>query len=379
LTEKLRYLEGLRGLAAFIVYLGHFCPMFIISISFFVALLTSIFFFGRVFCVYLFFVLSGYVLTYVFFKTKNQDILISGAVRRYIRLLVPVVFLLVIVYLGFSSDPRGLLNPEALKSLILQTFWGVFIQGQVTMAFADSSYTSVLWTMTIEFIGSFIVFSFCSLFGNLRNRWIFYCIASVLFLNSCFFAFILGMALADLSWYHPSKKWEKIKNPGTVALAFFLGLFLGSYPVIPLFSVAYSSTGQYADLVLATLSFANPAFFPVSSMSTIGFIYTIGAFFILAAVINSHRLQSFCSSTVPVFLGKISFSLYLIHMVIINSLSFFLLRSVFGSDLNFYTGIGIFLITTVILLCCSYLMYRYVDLPGIALSKWVYQRFFKNE
>ncbi len=39
----------------------------------------------------------------------------------------------------------------------------------------------------------------------------------------------------------------------------------------------------------------------------------------------------------------------------------------------------VFVITIPVLLFCSYLMYRCVDLPGIAFSRWVYNRLFKEE
>jgi peptidoglycan/LPS O-acetylase OafA/YrhL len=321
--------------------------------------------------------LSGYVLTYTFFKSRNQVVLVSGAVRRYIRLLIPVLFLILIVYLFIAPGPEGLMNANAIKTMLSQAFLGVFVQGQYVPFIANSTeYTAVLWTMTIEFIGSFIVFSFASLFGKLRNRWVFYIVAVLVFLNTYYLAFILGMALADLSFCDAFKKYKKLKNPGFAATVFLIGLLLGSYPVIPFFEPVYSFIDWVVQSVFSALSFISLSPFQTGSTSALVFIYITGAFFILAALLNSGWLQGVFSSRILVFLGKISFSLYLIHMVVILTFSYFILGILFGNTLNLFTGICIFFITTLVLLGCSFLMYKYVDLSGITFSKRAYNQFF---
>jgi peptidoglycan/LPS O-acetylase OafA/YrhL len=211
MSAKILYLEGLRGIAAFTVFLGHF-------------VLVSWFFFGSIpylnllvpwgqFSVCIFFVLSGYVLTHSFFLQGNQEILTSGAVRRYLRLLIPILFVCLIIFAWYYPIFGGINNLGSILHLYSVMFWGIFFQGQ-TISYL---YAGVLWTITIEFIGSFIVFSFASLFGKLRNRWIFYCIAIILFFNSYYLAFILGMALADSNNCRFSNIF-RIKN----SYAFFL-------------------------------------------------------------------------------------------------------------------------------------------------------------
>ncbi|WP_321505890.1 hypothetical protein [uncultured Methanoregula sp.] len=106
------------------------------------------------------------------------------------------------------------------------------------------------------------------------------------------------------------------------------------------------------------------------------FLYIIGAVLILVVLLNSLWLEKLLSTRVPVFLGKISFSLYLIHMVVINTFSYFILRVVFDYQLRLLTGICVFLLTIPLLFLASYLMYRFVDMPGIAFAKYVYSRFF---
>jgi peptidoglycan/LPS O-acetylase OafA/YrhL len=374
MAEKIKYLDGLRGLAAFAVFIGHFTPLFIICTSYFVSVFVAIFFFGRLFAVSIFFILSGYVLTYAFFKTGKEEILVSGAVRRYIRLLVPVSFLFLLIYIFVYPGFPGHANTDSIKDLLSQMFWGVFVHGQYAFVPGQDSYTGVLWTMTIEFIGSFIVFSFASLFGKLRNRWVFYIAAIAFFIHTYYLAFILGMILAD-HYNNESARKARIENPGILIGLFIAGILLGTYPSIPLVSNIYTVIGNAGDLILA-IPFAASSPVSLGIISSMEFLYIIGAFLILVVLLNSRLLEELLSSRIPVFLGKISFSLYLIHMVVINTFSFFILEVIFNNQLTFQTGIFVFLLTLPVLLLASYLMYRFVDMPGITFAKYMYSRFF---
>src|SRR5208337_102181 len=365
MTERIGYLEGLRGLAAFTVFLGHFIPFFII-----VSPLMDFAFTGREFSVCIFFVLSGYVLTLPFFNNKKHETLVSSAVRRYIRLLIPILFFLFIIYFYVYPGTRDILDLKGFGDMISLAFWGVFVQGQITYFPAASQYTSVLWTITIEFIGSFIVFSFASLFGKLRNRWVFYIVALILFLNTYYLAFILGMILAD-GYNTELSRVLKIENPYILALIFLIALILGAFPE------SFETIGMYSAMVVLTTvitttgPFAGTILFqPGSGISLSYFIHILGAFFLLFALINMEWLKKALSSSVPVFFGKISFSLYLIHILVIFAFSALVRYILFNNEVNFVSGIGTLTITLPVLFGASLLMYKYVDIPGIAFSKW---------
>src|SRR6185312_17539398 len=97
--NKIKYLEGLRGLAALSVILHHFLVAFYplsyygdntpshlgnIEMLYFqspFSFLTN----GN-FMVAIFFVLSGYVLSDSYFRTGNKEVLISSTIRRFPRL-----------------------------------------------------------------------------------------------------------------------------------------------------------------------------------------------------------------------------------------------------------------------------------------------------
>jgi peptidoglycan/LPS O-acetylase OafA/YrhL len=374
MAEKVLYLEGLRGLAAFTVFLGHFFPLYIR-----IPALLTFAYIGRNFSICVFFVLSGFVLTYSFFRTGRHETLVSGAVRRYIRLLVPILFVLVLVYVLIYPGPEDLFDIHAFTMMISQAFWGVFLQGQSAYLPNVEDYTGVLWTITIEFIGSFLVFSFAALFGQLRNRGVFYLAAMALFLNTYFFAFILGMILADgytnkfFTRFRFSTPWILLPIGVIVAAS-------AAYPVALFGQLLNHGMAELAAIFTTTGPFAATTLFQIGGNVPVeDFFHIIGAAALLFLILNYERMQSVLSTTVPVFLGKISFSLYLIHMVVILTFSVFMMSIFFNNPADPANGTIVLVFTIPILFLLSYLMYRYIDKPGTVLAKKIYARYFFRE
>ena len=385
MAEKITYLDGLRGIAAVNVMIMHF----------FIVLAPAIIYGNQIpshlgnfelifsstplgligagnFSVCIFFVLSGFVLIQKYFIMRDNNVIISGAVRRYIRLLIPVSAAIV---LSFLLSSAGLFHYYAetvmitannnpanywvnywtftpnIADAIIQAMWGSFFVG------GDIYYDPVLWTMTIEFYGSMLVFAMALLFGPRRNRWTFYLAAAVVFFNSYYLAFIIGMALADI--FTNKTSLFKTSNKIILSIILFVGLFLGSYPVSTV-----TSDSLYG--------FLNNGFFQTPKM-----IYHItGAGMIMYVLLNSQRLQKAFSSTVPVFLGKISYSLYLVHFLVISCLTCSLFLALYPVLPYGAAVLTSCILSLLIIVPLSYMFYKYVDTAGVELSRNVYNRLF---
>lgn len=373
MTEKVAYLEGLRGLAAFFVFLGHYIPLYIR-----IPLLLSLAYTVRDSCVCIFFVLSGFVLTYSFFTTCDNEILVSGAVRRYIRLLIPILFLNLILFILIYPGLGNIFDLRILSDMTSTTFLQIFIQGPFAYSPEVNQYTGILWTIGIEFIGSLIVFAFAALFGKLRNRAVFYLAALLVFLNTYYLAFVLGMILADLS-QNPPLFSTHFRKPVIIAVALAAAIILLLYPLDIL------DIGMYSNIsVLSTIIAGAPPLVGISIFLGGGtlrpgdFFHILGAFILLSALLNCIILKVALSARVPVFLGKISFSLYLIHMLVIYEFSALLMGTFIYEPLTPVNGTFILILTIPVLVFTSYLMYKFIDHPGTILSKKIYQCFFRN-
>lgn len=384
---KLKHLDGLRGIASFVVVIHHFVCGFLPALQFpgmqkqytrfdWVVSQTPInLLYSGNFAVCVFFVLSGYVLSYKFIKTNDGGSLISLAVKRYLRLGVPIFFSVFVAYLFMLLHLyRNVETARLTSSEWLMAFW-TFKPSFVDMLWsgsydvlikADAHYNVNLWTMHNELYGSFLVFGFLALFGAIRNRFIMYILVSIVFFNSYLLGFVLGMFLCDITHNEKLKQFlNKIMNKITVFVMLALGLFLGSLPPIP--AKMYKFVYDFFKLHLKGFDYNI-------------ICHTIGAALVLIAVLYSKKLQMLLSTKLMSFLGNVSFSLYIIHLVVICSFSCYLFKVLldqqFAYKMAFFTT---FLCTVVLLMGVSYAIYKTVDLNTIRLTNFIYNKFFKGE
>ncbi|MCJ8014141.1 acyltransferase [Paenibacillus sp. KQZ6P-2] len=374
MASKIAYLDGLRGLAACVVVVSHFFQVFAPSVfegkqeivhfafeSFAARTPLNVLFNGN-FSVCVFFVLSGFVLSWRYFCTKDKIHIYSSALRRFFRLAVPAALSVIFAYvvmllgLGYFDDIRqttlsSMPDPFVASSNVL-----VMIQEALFRTFFTygSAYNPVLWTMTYELLGSFLIFGFLLTVGKFRFRFIGYTILTVLLIDSYYLGFVLGMVLSDLKY--SGRNWlTVIQRPWITPFLLCAGLYLGSYPYVGTESTVYS--------VLVWKTSSNFSFFV--------FYHTLGACLTLIALLNSSRLQSLFSRELFSYLGKISFSLYLLHFTIICSLGsyiFYRLHPLFSYGLSVTFTV---MLTTPFIFALAHLFYRFIDAKTLStLSQW---------
>lgn len=374
-------LEGVRGLAAITVVLHHFMLAFYPVLIWGPGSLQHTHFednihgtplallFAGTFAVAIFFVLSGFVLTIGFFQTKNESVIKKLAVKRYPRLMLPALTItmicLILIKLGFPHyiaeaakvTGSGWLagtswssNSSFLDALYSGSI-GIFTQGA-------SSFDNVLWTMTTEFLGSFIVFGFVLLFGKSQFRWISYIGVTVITFNTWFLPFILGMALADLYSIGYLGRIKKTRwSVGALAGA----AFLGAYPMVGASATLYS--------------FINVPLFTNMKLDYGVLCLTIGAALLIFAVLISKRLTTWLEKPRVSILGKYTFSLYLVHLPILYTtgvMSFLVLNPLIGYN---KAALVTFLINVPVVMLATVFFERYVDAPAVRFSSVVAKAF----
>lgn len=381
--KKISYLDGLRGLAAFVVVIHHFLLAFypatynadmgeihtrnayeVIMAKSPLNLLIN----GN-FAVCIFFILSGYVLTQKYFKTKDIEVIVSSACRRYFRLFIPVaasifiVFMLMKLHLFFNIDASEI----SKSSWWLGTFWNFqtsikdMIHSAVIGTFFnhDNKYNTALWTMSYELYGSFLVFAISGVIGKLKWRYFGYLILCALFVKTYYLAFILGLILADLKNSHDDYLTIINNNIINVSLL-ILGLFLGSYP-----------TGVNVDGTIYSL-------LKIEFTSSAVFMHIIGSLLVMISLLNYKKFQEILSRRLFIFLGKISFTMYLTHAIILGSISSFVFIE-FVNRLSYSAAVlSAFLIYLVVVLIIAHIMNKYVDNTGIRISSYIYNKLMKK-
>jgi peptidoglycan/LPS O-acetylase OafA/YrhL len=368
------YLDGLRGLAALSVVLNHcilfFFPAMIegagiarVHNAFEATVPFSCFnwLFSAGFSVSLFFVLSGFVLGIGYFKKRQKSVVIKAVLKRYPRLLIPTFFVSLFSFLllrhhfyanvaaaqiTHSHWIKGEFQFEPSVWLFLkETVFDVFLK-------EDSvSFNPVLWTMHVEFLGSLLVFALLLGVGSQQSvcRYVVYALISLILVvtnHAIYAAFIMGLSLCDLTFQFPNGLNGFIPSRlcGFALLVF--ALFLGNIPIGLSESPALFLNTVYAPFLLfgEWLSHAK-------SRSIFMFWEIVAATLALASVLSLRELKRFLALKWAVWLGRVSFMLYLVHVIILFSLGAWLFIQWMGiSAIASYNAAAVFSSLVVILL-----------------------------
>jgi peptidoglycan/LPS O-acetylase OafA/YrhL len=166
---------------------------------------------GRL-AVYVFFLLSGFVLTQSYLRTWDRGRIQGAALGRYVRLAIPIALaslcalLMMKAHLFYNQQAAVLIGrPDWLGSFYTQRptllSWAKFSSYSVFFDYNElQSYDVFLWIMPIELLGSFLLLGLVSIAGpSRRARLFFYCSGLLLCwkLQPMLSPFFFGVLLAE--------------------------------------------------------------------------------------------------------------------------------------------------------------------------------------
>ncbi|MGJ5036966.1 acyltransferase family protein [Bradyrhizobium sp. HKCCYLR1023] len=289
IPDRKPYLDGLRGVAAVVVFIGH--------------LLLSLFgafwiFNGRA-AVCVFFVLSGYVLADMIARSRMS--LPAQVLRRYVRLAGPMLLTsafawgLLAVGAYRNAEAAAVTGSQWLAlwyqfepsftTMVWEAVYGAFITG-------TSAYNSNLWTMRPELIGSVFVFVIGSFSMTRIWRAIFYIALAIWFWSDYLMLFSVGALFFDFN----SELCRLMRSTVLRVVSLVAGLFF----------------------FIATERILNRLNFPHVDMMK---WQMLSAVLIVAVVLTWPLVQRLIGGALGRTLGRISFTLYLIHLPIICSMT----------------------------------------------------------
>jgi peptidoglycan/LPS O-acetylase OafA/YrhL len=381
--NKIKSLEGLRGIAAIMVLISHmrlsaffmqfdYLKLLIVKLdagTFFESIcwnLLDLVIDGHL-AVWIFWCMSSYVLSIRFFDTdKNYDkLIINYLSKRYIRLLIPIFASVMLAYLLHHF---GLMYNLQLATIYQNTYneWWLssFYTYDANFLFAlysstfetffqynmTTSYNPSLWTIHPEFFGSLFTFAIFGVLRHNKKRYLFYFILLFLALkleSYWLVSFIFGHILCDAN-HSNTRITGKLKSK-----YFKTKLF----KIISLWAIIF--TIIYSHSLLRKTQIPQEAHNLIRSI------------FVVYVCLKNKFLVKLFSSKFPMFLGKISFSLYLIHIPIICSLTSYLIIQ----NTSFTGKLSAFVITLPILLVGSVYFQKYIDMAAIRLSRKVGEYF----
>lgn len=324
----------------------------------------------------IFFILSGFVLPQNFFKTGRASCLTGGVMRRYFRLMIPVLMILSI-YLAFARfDCFG---EQTLNKLKNKTFLNLLYAAILeTWAGPSVSFIEVTWTLGIEFWATFLVYLIAFTGHAYRGRFFFYTALIFFFWTVEWLGFLnlipwktnrpfkqipfflIGTALADLE-NMTHRPLDKIRD-----------LHWGwKIPLNALLAGAFLIWGSIQnEEPTGCINAYGPRCKVYTIASINGFLpyrFTLAAASISAILLAlTSDVFQWILKTAPIqFLGQVSYTLYLVHILFVHWIQ--------KDTYNYFVGEGVeadeavtyvFLIYTPVLFVVSWALEIVIDRPA---------------
>lgn len=388
------YLDGLRGIAALIVFIDHFIVHWFESLKFgylsapehshiiqfpIIRLLYS----GRA-SVGIFFVVSGFVLSHKSLKLIHAGdnstlagVLASSTLRRGMRLYLPIMagtfISAVLSFQGYYMDvpSRSEMIPPRFPTFSEQAWHWWDTMSEITFPFRDPApnapysppYNGHLWTIPIEFYGSIVVFglvlavsqvgvicrrgmiAWLACWSLCRQRWDLFLFLSGTLLSDFSLSESHTPVLADkeqqtdIPFAHNIPKEharegtflkqlsvvnvQPVRVLGKVAFLFFRetkGVLNVGLMFLSLFLLSYSGDGENAGKYYEGLQNWTPPSYQPLWYGYERFWVSIGSVIFVFCLGNSRICQKVFETGFAQYLGDVSYSLYIIHGLVVFTL-----------------------------------------------------------
>jgi peptidoglycan/LPS O-acetylase OafA/YrhL len=342
--EKIKCLESYRGLACLTIVIFHYPTSSFLHLNSFVQSANYLLFF--------FFVLSGFVISHNYFdKLYNFQLLKEFGIKRFLRLW-PLHITIILLYLFFEAAKYFILNTSYINvNLSVPPFAGgksvrnlietIFLI-QALFEQKYSTWNTPAWSISTEFY-TYLLFGL-ALFVSRKKS------SLVLILTFVFFSLIQNSYLIDISFineykrffntspesiicWHHSCRWLNLMNNNSLTGTIFTGyasisglffLTIGSFIFGVIVNLIYKKFYHtkvneifcWFFLILAIYLLVVEKNFII--FDTVWLLIIIFGFLIFtSAFLNSSSyLSKILNLGILQFLGKISYSLYMIHFLL---------------------------------------------------------------
>lgn len=324
--KRLHEIDGIRGWAALAVLIFHLSDgVFGKIFSIYTSPLFHVIFNGHL-AVCIFFVLSGDALSSACINSTKNYMLAKMVLKRYFRLAGPMVMASILVYLLLVN---GLVyNKEAGEIVQNQDWLGSFVNFKPSFfgaikfgarfAFTEpgitDSYGPFLWPMGIELVGSFGLFLYLAIYKSLRYPLVVLTLmVAALISRSYYSLFCIGAILAH---FREMSLFTRISKSKNLQICVRLGILL--WTITAFICLSYSETPLY-------------------------FYTTLAGLFVFLVYCQPNLVKLF-SGPLSVYLGKISFPLYVTHFAVMISYTSFIIRWLgSNNDMSFINSVWVIL------------------------------------
>jgi peptidoglycan/LPS O-acetylase OafA/YrhL len=324
--HRFHELDSMRGLAALIVVFYHFRLMWLFSETQTLNVRTVLLyplFAGRE-SVILFFLLSGFVLSIPYLRGKRQPYSMFLR-RRILRIYCPYLFGLALAVAGNSIWHGSLgLSQWADWTWLNPVGWKAVLQHVVMIGNYDSGqFNTAFWSLVVEMRVSIVFPLLFLLVGRLTTR------TALLVAAGCSLAVQISDRLGS--------EWVGYGSSLQFVTVFICGILMAIH--WNYIGASYRAMTRRNKLALTVCSFVLYGYSVVLSSLVRGtwrlaqwhiqhWPVIAGAAGLMTVGLESTNARRILNSVVPRFLGRISYSLYLVHGTVLFALAYLLIHRV---------------------------------------------------
>ena len=347
--NHIRFLDSARGIAAIMVFVHHFMDMK------YKGNLKSRYFeliFNGNEAVSFFFVLSGFILSYKYIVLRQPLNIYKFYISRFFRLWPSFAVIIIMMYAYVYMRDNNLKLSYAINKFTFEQnkFW----EELLLIRFHNSVYYPG-WTLTIEMIGSLFIPFFIII--AIKDARLIICLILVFLLGvgqNFFYSihFLLGVLI--------SCNYTKINKNNFKKYYWFKFRYI--ILVIAIFAWNFrflSSIISFSPIYLYFAQLFGVDAFHYSGMAS--------AIFIIA-ILYSKKLQKILEMKLFLYIGKISYSIYLVHILCAFYIYNYFEHLIPSKNSNIVVA-SMILGYCVLTLILASLMHYFIELPSIRLGK----------
>ncbi|WP_432372838.1 acyltransferase family protein [Pantoea allii] len=311
--------------------------------------------------VYVFFMLSGIVLSKSYSDSGfGLSVLHRNILKRYVRLMLPSLFSTIMVFAVVKMWPDNNKGSsfwfERFGGGVID-FYGALKEGAIGVFSVgyDIHYNWVLWTMSIEFIGSLVLMAIYTI--PVKYRFNAKVLMSFVMILLSFTSSSLSLTLGILLFLCGSIFYEirATIKPTIITMFLLAGLYLAGY---------HSGSSSYR--------FLSGAFGGIYSGKIGDFSYASSGFLICISLISASFKILNRDSGLLKTMGKLSFSLYLIHLTVVYTFGMFAMDLLNGLGFRYSLSSMISIIFIVLIsIPLAYIFYKFIDRLSIKASRFI--------
>jgi peptidoglycan/LPS O-acetylase OafA/YrhL len=362
--QKYEYIDALRGIAILAVLLHHTFHWISPSFTFISALAEE----GNK-GVQLFYVASALTLFLSMDSRKVQEnhFLFNFFIRRFFR-IAPMFYLAIIVYTSFYGLTERLFAPNGIE------WWYIPLTAFFIHGWHPETINSIVpggWSIAIEMTFYLMAPYLFNKLTSIRITLIALLLSIVL---SKITSFLIFNYLLD---YYPTTQTYLLHNFTFSWFFSQLPIFLLGILLFHIIKALPAGNKISANILLYSAIFIVFYFMGVQTYKNLLPPHVIyGLAFLLLALSLHFSANRILVNKTTVFIGRLSFSIYLVHFLIIEVLKIAFMKIYFidslQNDIKF-----IFAYLLVILLSCfvSIFTYKVIEKPGINIGKMIINKF----